>query len=69
MPQPSTQDPSPHQQGRRASSTGAGRMHPARGGPLRMRIEDTVPDPWRGSPERDGRFLSEICAACQHDVQ
>jgi hypothetical protein len=33
-------------------------------GPLRMRVEETVPDPWHGSPERDGRFLSEICAAC-----
>jgi hypothetical protein len=58
-----------HPQGPRASRTGAGRRYLSRGVPLRMRVEETVPDPRRGSPERGGRFLSEICAARQHDVQ
>ena len=52
----------------RASSTGVGRMPPSRCVHLRTRVQDGVLDPWRGSPERGGRFLGEIRAARQHDL-
>jgi hypothetical protein len=48
---------------------GAGGISLARGVPLRMQVEETVPDPWHGSPKRSSRFLGKIGAARQHDVQ